>query len=575
VATIEHIAAVSEGLRNQAQKAARNKDPHDGLGALRRLALLEPSVPTNWIDLAGVLNALGRLEELPEPLSWAMHCADASGEVQAFIGNLWAKRGQFDRATTAFLAAYGHQPDNHKLGLSLATAQAKSRGNRAALATLTQIAERARNAGNTAALAGLANYLYTHGNTQQLVELVPDFPRLLPNATAATNAVLRAIRDDGAPFSLARSLTAREDLLRAKATFYPLSLILTDKWAEDMSVAAGWVATCAVAPAGLRQQIFDQPARQALQDLVNQAPACDYDLSVQVLLDGGDIRHAVELLFEAVSWGELPPEKYNRIIEGGRFAGHPVWHLCNPLFPAWFDAAADTSDVQHTWSANTDGLADGELLDSDTHWAWRREQDPIAEGVIDFATRVGRSGRILDIGCGFGSWLRVLIEEGGVDPTAVFGVDLHQGRIDAAIGLLRDWARENGEDTDAMDFETRLFACDILNDGQALSERLALGIDAATLFFVTGCFEDEDLTRFLGAALATRPEWILHATVTDKIPAYRGRDDDERFFEPLGYKLVDRRWIPDSITPRKLEAILLPQKYWLNRRMDIFQRTSD
>lgn len=560
-------------LLDEARSAAGNQQPGRAREKLRRLLLLDPSVAALWVDLAGAAHALGRVVEVTGTLTRASIAADSTGRIQAHAGVLLSRQGHFANAIQPFITAFRLRPRDFHIGTMLAAAQSKAGREQAAFTTLTAIAERARAESDMEALAALADFLYRNGGVTQMARLVPEFASIPIKPDLAGLAVLTLQRSGNLSAGSIGALLDRTDLVTGKAAYYSLAKILSDRWADDHAGTAALLTRLALNPGCIAARRIDEALAGALKTLGAHPPFSAFDDGVKALFEENDAGKSIRIFIQALGDGAYPPAKYNQIIESGDFAGHPLWHLCNPYFPAWYRASSESRDVQANWADDPAIAGAGDEDVHTTYRRWRQTGTPVAPLVRDFVDTVGTTARYLDVGCGIGLWLRFLVEEAGVSLAGLHGTDLHGNRTRAAIRLLARWASVNDQSLDPAGLANRVFPCDVFKNANDLRALLPGGIDAVTLFFVTGCFEDEDLPAFLDGALATRPRHVLHATVADRWTLYRGRPDDERFFEPLGYRLVSRSWAGDPIGPETAERILLPAQYWSNPRVDIFERT--
>ena len=494
-----------------------------------------------------------------------MVTGDSSGKVQDHVGVRSARRGDFTLAARAFESAFSLRPNDLGVGKKLATALAKSGRERAAFQILSGMVTRARASSDKAALGELADFIDRQGG--------PDQRRLLIDGPeSAAIAIFTLARSGTMKADDFHAISLRDDLLANKTTFYSINSILAPLWDRSRPDAVRALLHLARNPifGGLRGP--DDALTRRLFDIASQSPANEFGKAVTARFRDGNLEASIHHLYRAIDNAERLPCEFHRVVQGGDFAGHPLWHLCNPFFIPWYRASSESGDVQKSWAGNPSIAAAGDDDILAAYRRWRHDVPTTARLVREFVDKIGTDARYLDIGCGTGMWLRFLAEDLGIGLDGWHGTDLHANRTASAIRLLEDWATTSGRPSAAHGLEDRVFPCDVLNQASALTDRLGGNIDAVTLFFVTGCFEDDALERFLKGALANRPRYVFHATVADRWTLYRGRTDDEKYFEPLGYRLTDRKWASDSIDSKSIEKILLPLKYWPNPRVDVFER---
>ena len=499
---------------------------------------------------------------------------DSTGRVQEHAGVRLARLGLFEAAAQCLQDAFRYRPTDYNLGMMLAAARSKAGDENGGFQTLSKLIQRAREASDAEALSKLADFVQRTSDVDQLRRLIPDFVSVLAKPEVAGLALLTLSRGLGSIVNDLDGLSRRRDLFDGKATFYALDGIAADLWLQNPSEAIDFLIRLARHPVCADTFKDDATVAEPLLQLASEHPHSLYSEAVTARFRERDIEKSIRCLAQVAQAGEIPPASYERPIEFGDFTGHSLWHLCNPFFAAWHRASSESRDVQDNWVNDPaiSGLGDDDVVTS--YHQWTQSAAPIKDLVRGFTDKIGTKARYLDIGCGTGHWLRFLVESAGVDISGIHGIDLHENRTDSAVKLLRDWAKANDTMATARGLEDRVFACDVFKDGDILRERLTGEIDAVMLFFVTGCFEDEALPRFLEKALSMRPRFVFHATVVDRWTLYRGRADDHEYFEPLGYKLVDQSTSANPLPREDLKTLLLPRKYWPNFRIDIFTRES-
>jgi SAM-dependent methyltransferase len=530
---------------------------------LRRLLLLDPSIAALWLDLDSVQQATRARVNEASALARALVTSDSSGKIQDHVGVRAARRGDFTLAARAFQSAFSLRPDDIGAGKKLATALARSGWERAAFLVLSGMVTRARATSDKATLRELADFIDRQGGPEQR-RLLVDGPE------SAAMAIFTLARSGAMKAGDFHAISRRDDLLANKTTFYSINSILAPLWDRSRPEAVRALLHLARNPIFSDLRGPDNELAGRLFDTASQSPTGAFGKAVTARFRDGDLEASIHHLSRAIENAERLPSEFHRVVQSGDFAGHPLWHLCNPFFIPWYRASSESGDVQKSWAENPSIAAavDGDILAA--YRRWRHDVPTTARLVREFVDKIGTDARYLDVGCGTGMWLRFLAEDLGISLDGLHGTDLHANRTDSTIRLLEDWATASGIPCAAHGLEDRVFPCDVLNPASALTDRLGENIDAVTLFFVTGCFEDDTLERFLEGALANRPRYVFHATVADRWTLYRGRTNDEKYFEPLGYRLTDRKWAGDSIDSKSIEKILLPLKYWPNPRVDVF-----
>ena len=181
--------------------------------------------------------------------------------------------------------------------------------------------------------------------------------------------------------------------------------------------------------------------------------------------------------------------------------------------------------------------------------------------------------KALDLGCGFGEWLRFLAEHEGIAVDNLFGVDFHLSRVDATREMLID-AVENGARCSgelAGVLAENIWRRDLTREPswQATPVR---NIDLVTMFVVTGVFEDEQLQRVLEGLAELAPRYVFVTTVSRRWRLWHGRSDESDFFERNGFQEIRRHWLPERLPSEAGMALLFPKRYWTNTSLHVYRR---
>jgi len=182
------------------------------------------------------------------------------------------------------------------------------------------------------------------------------------------------------------------------------------------------------------------------------------------------------------------------------------------------------------------------------------------------------SVRILDVGCGFGEWLRFLAEHAKVPVDNLYGLDFQKSRVQATREMLIDAGTKGAIfSRDANSVLARNILQRDLSQASTTMDTEFRGLDIVTLFVVTGCFDDIQLDRLIARIADLSPRYIFVTTVTRRWRLWNGRPDEEVFFERRGFKETQRHWLPETAPSDRAAAMLLPRRYWTNLSARLYE----
>lgn len=383
--------------------------------------------------------------------------------------------------------------------------------------------------------------------------------------------------EDGAEFSrgwhdLAPSLFAR------KIHFYPLSALFVDMRAKHgPDAATHW----AVAP-------FESPAGREAVDAVIRGRGSDLDRFAGALVEDrwltrainalgtGDPGDAVRAVSAFLSDAHAPRDQLERILLDGPDAGHPVWHVINPYFHLWAAGNLDAAGSQSHWRGSR-AISQGveswaEIQPRYQAWIGGGEAGLIRRSLADISEELRRPPRILDLGCGVGTFLRHAVENCDVPVENVAGVDLHESQIASVREGLLELADASDQQFLAGIVADNLVAGDLLDLDMASLKQRHPDLDLVTLFAVSGCFDDEQFSKLLASTQGLNARYLMVRTVGKSWNLWRGREDEDDYYARIGYELVQQDWLPEPLPEEGLIHILAPRKYWANSRLVLYRR---
>jgi len=322
------------------------------------------------------------------------------------------------------------------------------------------------------------------------------------------------------------------------------------------------------ARASLGRELTETTLRGVLEKIENQ----NLRTGLQAMLDH-DVSGAVTRFGEFSKSGAGLPECLRDVVPDGPDAGHPLWHVANPFFRIWAESSSD-DNAQENWRSNP--VLGDQPTDSaaDRYAQWLSAPKDARDFLSELVREIGGPDiKALDLGCGFGEWLRFLAENEGVAIDNLFGVDYHQSRVEATRDTLVD-AMENGARClgDRSSILARNFHQRDLAQEPSWKTTPIRDVDLVTMFVVTGVFEDEQLERVLEGLAALAPRYILVTTVTRRWRLWHGRRDEPAYFERNGFREIRSHWLPEVLPPVPAIALLAPRRYWTNTSLHVYRR---
>ena len=524
-----------------------NEDATRAEATLQHYIMNEPANGAARYNLAMTRFFKGDSGTVMLPLLASAALAPASWLTHKLIGLTAARMGRRAEAATAFGRAVELEPDNATLRYNLGLLQLK-----------------------------LGRPIEAAKSLEQAVELGLDTWQTHHNIALAFS---RAHRHDGAVEAWRRALELDPGiLLREKGNFYIARQLVQSIRERDGLGAACEVAIQfwqAINPAWPDRIVPRRPAetRAALAAACRSEPISSFDAGVRLLEEDRPL-DALRYFADLVIAGQLPAEKYAVVIEQGNDAGHPLWHAMNPFYIAWQQAAAmpvGTVDVQDHWrTMHAYGKQENARLLEQAYLDWITIPSLARAQVRQWVSKMTAPLRVLDMGCGFGHWLRYLHDDCGVAIRDLFGCDFHNARVNMARALV-----EMSPDPDVGHAEVsagNFFGCDALSwDPDAFVATYGRPNLVLMMSFIS-VFDDSQLDRVLARIAQLGPAYVVEQAPVDVWGANRGRRDAALHFARAGYRLVERVYPGEALTAETAPYIVLPNKYWVAAQLNLYER---
>ena len=292
-------------------------------------------------------------------------------------------------------------------------------------------------------------------------------------------------------------------------------------------------------------------------------------------LDTGDSATSVRLVAAFLGDASADLGQLEQLVISGPDAGHPVWHVINPHFHLWATAACEAHKSQSRWRESplfAQGKPWSEIEPSYRRWVAGPEAALARREVTTIATELRAAPRVLDLGCGTGMLLRFFAEHCGVPVENLSGVELHEGRAACAREALSCLPAALADQDLAAAVAGNVTAGDLLNLDIAELKAKHGAMDLATLFVVSGCFDDDQFTTLLGSISELAPRYLMTTTVEKRWELWNGRDDEDAYYARAGYELLRRNWDPERLADTDIWQTIAPRKYWPNRSLSIYRR---
>jgi Flp pilus assembly protein TadD/SAM-dependent methyltransferase len=555
----------------------------DGIVALAATIALDPRHQSANLLLAQALVEMERLADAVAPLDRLARLEPGNGNWHANLAAVLGRIGASPRAREALGRAAALSPHDPAIQASYAHMLIEQQRFGEAIKPLKRVA--AASPGDWRARYNLGSALLRIGRageaaTQMLeAAAAPEAPWDVPFNLAL--ALVAAGRADEAVEPTCLAIRRNPDLIKNKNIFYHLRDVAEGtRKQRGLEIAYERAARVfetmsAVAPPP-DFAVHRRDTAQALATAAAGVPESPFDAGIRLLLDGRS-GQAIGAYVAAFAKGHALPEKYGGIVEAGPDRGHPVWNAMNPFFYVWADGAAvDAKKVQQGWRTNKAVAVDHTDEFLSTYYAdWRRRPSAARDELIDLLRSLQPSGcRVMDLGCGFGAFLRFMVTECGIALDGVYGTELLRSRVEASRRLIV----MAGPTTRAADGVAVAIAARNIVQSDALAwdadefRRRHGPIDLVTLFAVASVFDDAQLDALASRISSLGARFILEASPIARWGMNYGRLDASEIFTRHGYRLIRHVMPMEAPTAESAPYIILPAKYWTGRQVSTYAR---
>jgi tetratricopeptide (TPR) repeat protein len=549
--------------------------------AVEALAAAAAREPENWTHqylLGQSLLKLDHGETAVDAFAAAARLKPESWLVHAQLGAALVHVGRHEAALAPLQEARRLRPADGQLAFRIASAQAQL--GRLAEAVESAVAAVQINPGDADAQYLLGAVLFRLGRSRDALGPLQSAVKLRPMDAQFLQVLASAQLELGQAGDALGSWTdavrhGRPQMVRKKNFYFCQRLFHEIGAASGLSPAmAGAIALYEAMRPVPSDPLGGRPeTRGFLARIAAGAPATPFDHGIAALA-GGDAALALRSYARAIEAGATLSVKYEQVLNSGPDTGHPAWHLMNPYFYLWIEADMAPGDrVQDLWQqmpifATLRSSAELERYYADWLHAPNAARDALRRLIIDCD---GGALRVIDLGCGYGQWLRFLAEACGVPVRNLFGCDFHPARVEAARLMLSRLPAASGREAPGIPARN-LFQANLLDwDVEGFVAEHG-PMDLATLFVVTGCFDDAELDRCLSRAASLGALYLVETSVSDTWDLWTGRVDSAVHFKRHGYRRISHILPGEPMPAASPGAVVLPRKYWPAHHISIFER---
>ena len=262
--------------------------------------------------------------------------------------------------------------------------------------------------------------------------------------------------------------------------------------------------------------------------------------------------------------------KYRALVEKGPDRGLAIWQVMNPFYYVWAAMPAARAMVSDGWRSEQFDNPGGDVNEVMDRKIDENQRTLISMAREELGATFWANAKVLECGCGDGETAKLLVRQLDVRPNNYRAFDLQPGRSDATRRVLEALARS---DTESDTFEeSSVFTFDALTEPSVDQIELLTGVDVLFSASFTNVFSDEQLAYVLKHLLVGRPAFIIDISVVTSWGLCVGRSDLAPFYGEHGYRLRATRMETPHLGSNESHRIWMPERYWSNRCIVLYQR---
>jgi hypothetical protein len=310
----------------------------------------------------------------------------------------------------------------------------------------------------------------------------------------------------------------------------------------------------------------------ALHQTARAAPHTFIDDAISCLLSGR-VGDAVRNLGEIHGKRIDNFAKYRLLLDSGPDRGLAIWQVMNPFYYVWATLPAARAVVSDGWRSEQFDSPVGDVIEVTAEEVDENQRALITMSREELGAAFWANATVLECGCGDGRTADLLARHLDVPPNNYRGFDLQPGRRDATRRVLRALT---GSGSELGQFnESSVFIFDALKAPTADQLEMLTGVDLLFSASFTNVFSDEQLAYVLNHLLVGRPTFVIDVSVVTSWGLCVGRADPAPFYGQHGYRLRASRMESPRLAGNESHRIWMPERYWSNRCIFLYERDSD
>jgi hypothetical protein len=309
----------------------------------------------------------------------------------------------------------------------------------------------------------------------------------------------------------------------------------------------------------------------ALRQVANHEPCTFIDEAISCLLAGraADAERCLGKIHEKQIANFA---KYRVLVEKGPDRGLAIWQVMNPFYYLWASMPVTQAGVSDGWRSDQFNPPSCDVTKLIGKEPSENQRILITMLQEELGAAFWRNARVLECGCGDGQTANLLVRHLNVRPRNYRGFDLQAGRRDATRRVLAALT-ESDPKAEIFD-ENAVFILDALEEPTDDQIEMLTGVDLLFSASFTNVFSDDELHGILQNLLVGRPAFMIDISVITSWNLCVGRSDLTPFYGEHGYRLRAVRMETPPLAANESYRIWMPERYWSNRCVFIYERGS-